>query len=167
MIYAELNLPPMILLEHYGGHFLGYYEAVYQAFRADFIDRPASFRGVRLGLKKYPLVDGKEATFYHMTHEGADEANRTPDMRRMERIVWPKPIIDSSECNELKVWKNKRGRDTRVLIWHEEENYLVVLNDRGDYILPWTAYLVIHEHKRRKLKSEYEAYKKAEAAQRG
>lgn len=35
-----------------------------------------------------------------------------------------------------------------------EENYLVILADRGDYILPWTAYLVEQPHRQRKLQSE-------------
>lgn len=155
-----------MLLQDYGGDFNSYYEAVYQAFRKDFILHPATFRGVRLGLKKHPLVGGKEATFYHMTHEGQDEQNRTPDFRRMERIGWPKPMIESSESSTLKVWKNRRGRDTRILIWHEAEDYLVVLNDRGEYILPWTAYCITNNNQKRKLQREYEEYIKAEAAQR-
>lgn len=84
----------------------------------------------------------------------------------MERIGWPKPMIEASECSALKVWKNKRGRDTRILIWNEAEDYLLVLNDRGEYILPWTAYCISSNNQKRKLQREYEDYKKAEAAQR-
>jgi len=41
----------------------------------------------------------------------------------------------------------------------------VVLEDRGQYILPWTAYLVTYKNQRRRLMEEYEAYKNAETAQ--
>lgn len=38
------------------------------------------------------MADGKEATFWHMIQEGRIEEDRTPDIRRCERIRWPKPI---------------------------------------------------------------------------
>jgi hypothetical protein len=34
----------------------------------------------------------------------------------------------------------------------------VILADRGDYILPWTAYLVEQPHRQRKLRKEYDEY---------
>ena len=34
----------------------------------------------------------------------------------------------------------------------------LILADRGDYILPWTAYLVEQSHRQRKLQREYEEY---------
>ncbi|MNH30689.1 hypothetical protein D3C79_909980 [compost metagenome] len=44
----------------------------------------------RLGLKRHPVIQGKEATFWHMISEGNDEAERLPDLRRCERIRWPR-----------------------------------------------------------------------------
>jgi hypothetical protein len=43
-------------------------------------------------------------------------------------------------------------------LWLELENYLVILADRGEDILPWTAYLVGQLHRQRKLQREYENY---------
>lgn len=40
---------------------------------------------------------------------------------------------------------------------------LVILADRGDYILPWTAYPVVHTHQQRKLQKEFEAYCRQQA----
>jgi len=37
-------------------------------------------------------------------------------------------------------------------------SYLVVVVDRGSYVLPWTAYYVEQEHSRTKLRTEFEAY---------
>lgn len=159
------SLPDLILLEDFYGDFSAYSEAVYQIFKADFVRSKPVFRGKRLGLKKHPLTDGKEYTFYHFTHSGMEEHNRTPDLRRMERIRFPRPMIEGSEHPYLKVWKNKRGSNERLLIYHEGENYVVVLDDRGEYILPWTAYLVDYPHQKRKLLKEYEEYlKNAETA---
>jgi len=161
------NLPDIIELADFYGDFNLYNEAVYEIFKNDFVRKKPYFRGIKLGLKKYPLVDDKEYTYYHFTHDGNKETDRAPNMRRMERIAWPSPIINHSENTDLKVWRNiRRGRGgtkKRILIFCENENYLVVLEDRGKYILPWTAYLV-QDRKKRKLIDEYKKYIKAETA---
>jgi len=165
-MFDDFILPDLILLEHFGGDWMNFYDFVYTCFREDFVKNPVrQFGGKRVGLKRLPLSDdNKEATFYHMTHEGKDEQNRQPDIRRMERIRWIKYMMINFESNQLKVWRNKRGASENILIYHEEEAYLLVLADRGDYILPWTAYPIEYSNQRQKLLREYEAYKKAEAA---
>jgi hypothetical protein len=155
------NLPNLIELDEFNGDFLKYLEAVYECFKRDFIINRPIFRGVRLGLKKYPLFQEKEATFWHMTSEGEDEANREPALRRMERIRWPAAMINKSEHPYLKVWENTRANKTNILIFHEEENYLVVLRKAKDYILPWTAYLIEYKSRKEKLLKEYEVYIKS------
>lgn len=162
---AVFELPEIIELNEFGGDFHSYFEAIYQIFKKDFVDSKPNFRGKRLGLKKHPLIDDKEYTFYHMTHKGNIENEREPDFRRMERITWPRPMIDNSEESPLKVWRSKRkgkgGEKERILIFHEVESYLVVLDDRKEYILPWTAYLVEYKNKKRRLLKEYEEYIKS------
>lgn len=151
-------LPPLVLFEEFEGNWDAYLDAIYAYFRRDFVEDQPTFRGRRLGLKRHPLSHGKEATFWHMIQEGASEEDRTPDLRRCERIRWPKPIIEHDTDNAVKVWRNKRGSEERVCLWLQQENYLVILADRGEYILPWTAYLVEQPHRQRKLQKEYEAY---------
>jgi len=160
------TLPAILTLPEFGGDATSFLEAVYSIFKKDFVDSRPVFEGKRLGLKKYPLIEGKEYTFYHFTHDGNFENERLPNLRRMERIPWPRPMIDESAHPYLKVWRNTRGHDERVLIFHEHENYLVVLADRGEYILPWTSYLVDIPSRKRKLLKEYEAFKNANAAQK-
>ena len=154
-------LPDLVELSDFGGSFPTYLEAVYGYFKQDFIYKRPAFRGTRLGLKKHPLSQGKEATFWHMTTEGEDEANRVPDIRRMERIKWTASMINSSEHPYLKVWENTRGTKTNILIFHEDEGYLVVLRKAKDYILPWTAYLINYNSRKNKLLKEYESYIKS------
>ena len=159
------ELPELIYLEDFGGNIQEYLEAVYKIFETDFILKRPVFEGKRLGLKKHPLVEGKAYTFYHFTHSGTDENNREPDFRRMERISFPKAMISNSRHSYLKVWRKKlSGNRNRILIYHEEEAYLVVLDDRGEFILPWTAYPIEYPNMRRRLLKEYQEYKKAEAA---
>lgn len=164
---VDFELPEIIELSEFNGNFDLYIEAIYQVFKNDFIDSKPVFRGKRVGLKRLPVVDGRECTFYHLTHEGDIETQRIPNLRRMECIPWPKPIINNSFSTCLKVWKNTRrgkgGTKTRILIFHEQEKYLLILDERIDFVLPWTAYCVGNSKKESLLK-EYENYLKAETA---
>jgi hypothetical protein len=49
-------------------------------------------------------------------------------------------------------------RGCRIVIALEDFSYIVVLADRGKYLLLWTAYCVEQEHRRAKLRREYERY---------
>ena len=151
-------LPQMVLFSDYGGDWESYLDAIYDYFKQDFVDSKPVFQGRRLGLKRHPMAQGKEATFWHMIQEGVVEEDRTPDFRRCERIRWPRPIIEHDADKTIKVWVNQRRGEQRICLWFEQENYLVILADRGNYILPWTAYLVEQPHRQRKLQKEYEEY---------
>jgi hypothetical protein len=96
--------------------------------------------------------------------EGSGEADRIPDIRRCERIRWPRPIIDNGNEPVVKIWENERKGEKRICLWLENQDYLVILAKRSNYILPWTAYMVTKPHQKRKLQQEYEAFKKAGAA---
>lgn len=149
-------LPDLIELEHHGGDWIQYLEAVYDIFRFDFLARQERFRGRRVAIKRHPEYDGKAATFWHLISSGFDEGRRLPDMRRCERIGWPRAFIADSTNSDLKVWMNTRKGDRRVLLFNEDERYLVVLSLRKDYVLLWTAYCVDRDHQVQKLLSEYE-----------
>jgi hypothetical protein len=157
-------LPGLILLEAFQGNWEDYFKEIYRVFVQDFIDAAPSFRGQKLRLKRYPIYNGKEATFWHLISEGKVEEERVPDLRRCERIRWPKPTIQNEADNHCKVWENERKGEKRILIWLEQENYIVVLAQRNGYFLPWTAFLITYEHQKRKYQKEYEAFKKTSAA---
>ena len=153
-------LPPLILLSDHNGNWDRYEAALYAYFKQDFVDSKPVFRGQNLGVKRQPLTDGKEATYWHIISEGEQEAARLPDVRRCERIRWPRPVIEHETEPGIKVWENKRGKETRICLWLEQHEYLVILAKRPGYILFWTAYLVTQPHQQRKLQKEYEAYQR-------
>jgi hypothetical protein len=157
-------LPELVRLSSYRNDFGRFLDAVYAFFRADFVESRPSFRGERLSLKRHPLVQGKEYTFWHMVSEGSDEATRQPDVPRCERIRWPRPVIEHSTAPALRVWGNVRNGERRVCLWLVANEYLVVLARRKGYLLPWTAYPVTRSHRKAKLKREYEAFRKAGTA---
>lgn len=151
-------LPPLVLFNDYGGNWDIYLETIYSWFKQDFINNKPVFQGRRLGLKRLPFTNGKEATFWHMISEGKEEENRTPDFRRCERIRWPKPVIEHESDPKVKYWVSVKRNENRIHLWLEEEDYVVVLADRRGFLLPWTAFFVSWQHTRDKLRKEYEAY---------
>jgi hypothetical protein len=150
-------LPPLFKFK---GNWPLYLNALYELFTADFIDTKPQFRGRPLGLTRLPMSEGKDATFWHLIQEGPVEASRLPDLQRCERIRWPRPIIENSDDPALKVWTNIRKGRPRVLLWLENEEYLVVLVERNRYLLLLTAYLVDQPHRKRKLLKEFKDWQK-------
>ena len=158
-------LPEIIKLEDFNGDWDNYLEALYNVYLHDFKHARPVFRGIQLSVKWHPLIKGKEATFWHIISEGEIEDERIPDIRRCERIPWPKPIIENSNENNIKVWQNKRkGDKIRICIYFEEIEYLVVIAKRKTKLIFWTSYPVIRRHTKSKLLKEYNEAKKAEDA---
>ncbi|HRH55299.1 MAG TPA: hypothetical protein PK609_00315 [Candidatus Paceibacterota bacterium] len=160
-----MKLPELIRLVDHGNDWDVYLEAVYELFQADFVHKRPVFRGTRLGLKKHPQVEGKEATFWHLISEGKIEVERVKDESRCERIKWPKPIIDDCDSypEYVKVWENTRVNkdgvtEGRICICFGDWEYLVVLAKRKEYLIPWTAYPVTYSHTKRKLEKEYKSF---------
>ncbi len=151
-------LPELVLFRDHDSDWDEYLAAIYEYFRQDFVDSKPTYEGRRLSLKRHPVRDGKEATFWHVVSSGANEAKRKLDERRCERIRWPRPIIDHHSDPEVKIWENKRRGETRICLWLESDDFLVVLAERKRYLLFWTAYPVVQPHRKRKLQNEFEAY---------
>lgn len=157
-------LPSLVLLEDAGGDWKVYEETIYTCFKADFITSQPNWHGKRVGLKRHPLSAGKEATFWHFISEGEHEADRLMDIRRCERIRWPRPTMEAftsrrpEKGDRILWWKNERRSEERYLLSLPDFSYVVVVADRGDYVLPWTQFHVDREHRREKYRREYLGY---------
>lgn len=155
-------LPDLMLLEHSGGDWIRHVERLHQQFVADFVESKPAWPGKDVRLKRHPEHDGKSATFWHLISEGSTEADRTPDMRRCERIAWPRPIMEefddavpaTTPCRIL-WWTELRGTETRYHLAADDFSYVVVVADRRDFVLPWTAYCVEHAYRREKLRKKW------------
>jgi len=161
-------LPPLVLLKDFGGDLDAYGEALYDWFKKDFLDSLPAWPGKRVGLKRLPLRRGKVATYWHFLTSGEDEDERNVDMLRCERIRWPRPTMESflerrPQANDrILWWRNQRAGEWRYVLALPDLSYVVVVADRGEYVLPWTQYCVVEDHQRRKLHKEYESYWKAQ-----
>lgn len=151
-------LPPIITLNSFGGDWITYLEHIYDHYCQDFVGVDLHFRGVRLALKRHPELEGKEATFWHLISSGPIETERLPDMRRSERVCWPRAMIEAANQNspDVLVWRNtrqtKRGLEKNIILALKDFSYMVILRDRETYVLLWTAFTISNTEK---LKKEY------------
>lgn len=153
-------LPALILLADHNGSWHPYLETIYAHFCRDFVQSRPLFRNCRMGLKRYPLEQEKEATFWHLVSEGQVEVDRLPDLRRTERICWPRPMIEQEKVQQLPVWEQERNGQRRIAMSLTDFSYVLILAERttktGPMYLPWTAFCVEYNNQRRKLRQEWE-----------
>ncbi len=151
-------LPEALRYEDFKGDWDKFLEAVYKIFQRDFKHSRLNYGGHPLDYDS-TLEDGKETVFWHIT-SSIDRAtkDRVPDLRRCERIPWPRPIIEHPGDEALKVWRNRRTGETRVLLWLDELDYIVVLAEKARVMVLVTAYCTDRKHTRRKLKREWDEY---------
>jgi len=151
-------LPDILRYSDFDGDWERFLDAVYQIFVRDFKQSRPSYGG-RSVTYDSRMEQGKEAAFWHITSSiDPNTQDRVPDFRRCERIPWPKPMIEHPNDDALAVWKNKRKRDTRVLLWLEKLDYLVVLKESSRTVVIVTAYYTDRKHTRTKLRKERERY---------
>ncbi|MFA5555016.1 MAG: hypothetical protein WCZ89_04020 [Phycisphaerae bacterium] len=156
-------LPTLILLEDFDGNWDRYINEVFSIFYQDFIETQPKFRGQWVRCRR-DLINGKEAGFWHCTSEGADEINRTPDLRRCERIRWVRAIIEHQDSGVVETWQSLRKGEKRYLLWFNEE-FLIVLSERQrkrdgfQYIQLITAYCTEEEHRKRSLRRERDVFR--------
>lgn len=158
-------LPQKIFLQDYGGNYGIYINAVYDVFKRDFIEHRATFGSHRLGMKKLPIFQEREYTFYHMTHKGDVESERIPDLRRCECLPWARPTVENTSAWSLKFWRQTRSSSKNrvcIALEIEDETYFIILEVRKTYVLLWTAFLAEHRHQARKKLAEFEKWKLGE-----
>lgn len=147
-----------------------YEDYLYEIYLDDFkYDTPYIFdKPIRIRVN--PKIAEKDQTFFHMTSNSEyaktnDPNDRTPDLRRCERIKWPRDIIDNylcnndCDCNKIKIWREPYKNNTRIHMLFEDVRFLIVIEERKDYMLFITSFYMEHNHQVRKQLKKYEKYK--------
>ena len=151
-------LPEALSYNDFGGDYEKFFAAVYGIFDRDFKHSRPYFKGQPLTYNS-EIDGGKEVVFWHITSSDyAVTGNRELNIRRCERIGWIKPIVEHLDDKAVKVWKNKRGAQTHILLWLEELDYLIVLRETRRRAALVTAIYVDENHRRRKLREEWERW---------
>lgn len=158
-------LPELLLFEDAQGNWGVYLERIHAKFLANFVDSKPQWPGKRVGVKRHPESDGKSATFWHLISDGPVESDRLPNFRRCERISWPRPIMNEfdgaafdASASRIVWWKEVRNNEERYLLAPSDFSYIVVVADRGEYVLPWTAFWIEYSHQRDKRKRAFKAF---------
>jgi len=151
-------------LEHFSGNWDAYIDYIYEVY-CDLILK-SGLRFCRLPVKPRftPESKGKIYGFWHVTSEGSTEEDRTPDLRRCERIRWISWVIENVDNYEEITWWDERSKSNNreVVLWVEAEQFVVVLAWRSQgYWLLKTAYLADKPHKIKSLKKKRDRYWKA------
>jgi hypothetical protein len=153
--------PTLLLLEAFGGHWNAYEAELNRIFMEEIARGGVRFRDWPVNCRRIPEAGGRWASYWHLVQEGRVEDDRTPDMRRCERIRWVRWIIESAVTHpEIDEWQNVRGTETNTLLWYGEE-YLVVLTQRKDYWLLKTAYCTQQRRRIEQLRRERDAFLRA------
>ena len=164
----ECWLPELIAFENLA-NWVVHEERLYKIFKADFIDDGPFFLGKKVRIRYHPKENNKENAFYHVTcRDFAKNNDRSPDIRRCERILWIRAFIENYncclnkhclECEGIKLWREPYKSHYRIYILLQEKRYVVILEERPEYYLLITAYWIEYEHKLEKLLAHYEQYR--------
>jgi len=147
-------LPALRLLDELGGDWHRFLLELYNLFYRDFRMSRPRFRGLPV-VYDTRISEGKEEGFWHLISEvDKDSGDRNVVLRRCERIAWVRPIIEQADDPRVSVWSNRRGTHRRILLWLEEQDYLVVLEEKKKFFVLVTAYCTDSEHTRRRLRQE-------------
>ena len=129
--------PPLLAFD---GDWHHYEHELYRIFIEEIARANLEFHGQRVSCRRMPETAGRWASFWHLVQEGRSEDDRTPDLRRCERLRWIRWMIENAGTHPgIDEWQNSRKNKTNTLLWYREE-YLVVLAQRRDYWLLKTAY---------------------------
>ena len=156
--------PDLIPFTAFGGDWAAYETELHRIFIAEIARGGLTFRGVRVNCRRLPEAAGRWASFWHLVQEGRVEDNRTPDLRRCERIRWVRWVIQNAPAYaEIDEWQNTRGTGVNTLLWFREE-YLVVLARRQEYWLLRTAYCTEKSGRIGQLQRERDDFRRATGA---
>lgn len=146
------------------GYDTGTTQWLYEQFICDFIPARCCLDGRPVWIDRRVLDDLFEEGFWHVvTRDNKDVAQRQPDFRRAERLLWCAAVIRNAGDGAVRRWTYREGNGKhRVYLWLYEWDYLVILEpqmtrDKPIYKLV-TAYHLDNDHEKRKLESKYRSY---------
>ena len=151
-------LPKALCYADYKGNWERFISDVYSIFLNDFKHSRINYAG-RTIVYDSTIEFGKEKTFWHLVQrQDFNVKERLPDIRRCERIPWPRPIIEHSNDNIISMWKKEIKRQIRIHIWLEALDYIVVLAEMPRVVVLVTAFCTDIESQRRKLIKDRDNY---------
>lgn len=142
--------PPQLL--EFDGDWPPYEDMLYQVYLETIVHYGLVFRDWPVRTQYRPETRGKGFSFWHVISEAPSPKNknedeRIPDLERCRKLRWVAWVIQHAGEEGFPWWENKRGTETRVVIWAEAYDFAVVLAKRNGYYLLKTAYC-LKEHRK-------------------
>jgi hypothetical protein len=142
-----------------------YLDDLYSIMSNDFKIETTNLIGKKVCLVKEPSTEGREYTFNHITrYDKSPEIHL--DFNRCKKIPWLAPILNSCPNSDVKCWteqqkyvnkkSGKRKTVTRTIVWYEEGNLKLILQEKNDSYFLITSFTVAGERAVEKLNQEYE-----------
>lgn len=153
-----MSFPALML---FSGDWHAYLDRVYAQYLEDIVNKPKAYRGKPIRARYTPATQNKGFSFWHVISEGQSENDRIPDIRRCERIGWIGWIIEQADSDSPKIKSlvtrrtTRKGTSERLVLWCDEAEFVVVLEERSQFFLLVTAYPVTG-HRAAKLKKDWE-----------
>lgn len=135
---------------------------LYSVFEKDFKKSQTYHRGIKVIYNATVEAGGlgKEEGFWHVVSRFDDNTNeRLFDYPRAKRLPWAKPLMESPERPEIKVWQYQEGtadKGLRTYIWLEEYHYALILH-RKKNVFYWATAFYVESWKKNDLKRKYES----------
>jgi len=152
-----LHLPDAIRYDTFGKSLEDYLDHLYAIFRDDFYTNEVLFLGKKVLSHKDPIDAGRVFTFNHITRY--DVLKPRVDFNRSKKIPWLSPILNGCPDPDVKAWskKTKSGKRwvTRVKVWKENSQFLLILQPKGEVYFLITAYTIGGERNINRLNQEY------------
>ena len=152
--------------QYFNNNFTEYENYLYSIFLKDLFNMKIFYKGKPVSLKRYPIYNNKEESFYHLTckNYNGDSSKRDPDFRRSERLHWIKPSIETEHSiickqNCFLVYEKETNNKIRTHLLNKEDRYLIILEERNDYYLLITAFYIEYDNALDKKVKDYENYK--------
>lgn len=158
----ELNPPDLQIFSGNTDEWGDYQNGLYQIFHKTLITDKPTFQGLSVTTRFLPSTNGKHFTFWHLISEGEIEEERTPDLRRCERVSWIGWLIKNCNHPNIFFWESGTGKRRATIIWCEKLDFAIILSKRSNSYLLKTAYSGLSQHKIKTWKKEYLEYSKAQ-----
>lgn len=151
-------LPPLLDLD---GEWDNILSRLYGVFARDFKESQTYHRGVKVIYNGMIKADGlgKEEGFWHVVSRDYNiTGERIIDYPRAKRLPWAKPLMESPERQEIKVWQYQEGtadKGLRIYIWLEKYNYALILQKKKKVFF-WVTAFYVESWKEKELRRKYE-----------
>lgn len=147
-----------------------YHDRAYKVFKREIIDGKLLFNGKEVRTREYPIIDNKVQSFFHIISEENKKGVkiRLYKPERVRMIPYISKMINyytecqtcEDNCSKIKVWSAPyNAKQLRTKIFYEDENYIIILEERKEYYLLVSAYVVDRTDRKIDLLKEYNKYK--------